>query len=228
MTKFAFHSKRPGLLVSVRNAAEALTALAAGADVIDVKDPSRGALGRADTIEIAGVVEAISGRAPVTVALGELSELVDFAAENAVKAMPRGVSLFKIGLAGCGDLKNWPQLWQKLIDRSTGSHDETPAKPVAVVYADWKLAHAPEPDNVLSAAIEFGCPALLIDTWGKTAGSSFDHWARESMLPFIEREAAPPPNRISRLARRSANPPGNVARSRFDCRPRCRLYMRAR
>jgi (5-formylfuran-3-yl)methyl phosphate synthase len=74
-----------------------------------------------------------------------------------------------------------------LIDRCTGACDATSAKPVAVVYADWKLARAPEPDQVLSAANEFGCPALLIDTWTKTAGSSFAHWAQESMLPFVER-----------------------------------------
>ena len=40
-------SNSPGLLVSVRSAAEAITALEAGADVIDVKEPSRGALGAA-------------------------------------------------------------------------------------------------------------------------------------------------------------------------------------
>src|SRR5207244_7336185 len=37
-----------GLLVSVRSAAEAETALAGGADVVDVKEPRRGALGPAD------------------------------------------------------------------------------------------------------------------------------------------------------------------------------------
>jgi uncharacterized protein (UPF0264 family) len=36
------------LLVSVANAAEARTALEGDADIIDVKDPSRGSLGMAD------------------------------------------------------------------------------------------------------------------------------------------------------------------------------------
>ncbi len=36
------------LLVSVRSAAEAEIALSAGADLIDVKEPSRGSLGAAD------------------------------------------------------------------------------------------------------------------------------------------------------------------------------------
>ena len=41
----------PGLLVSVRSGAEAEAALAGGADLIDVKEPTRGALGRADGAE---------------------------------------------------------------------------------------------------------------------------------------------------------------------------------
>ncbi|MBY0228781.1 MAG: (5-formylfuran-3-yl)methyl phosphate synthase, partial [Gemmataceae bacterium] len=36
----------PGLIVSVRSADEARIALENGADLIDVKEPSRGALGR--------------------------------------------------------------------------------------------------------------------------------------------------------------------------------------
>ena len=43
-----FDRDRPGLLVSVRSADEAIAALAGGADVIDVKEPNRGALGAAD------------------------------------------------------------------------------------------------------------------------------------------------------------------------------------
>ena len=38
----------PQLLVSVRSAGEAVDALAGGCQILDVKDPSRGSLGRAD------------------------------------------------------------------------------------------------------------------------------------------------------------------------------------
>ena len=48
MTKLKLSNETPGLLVSVRSAAEALSALAGGADVIDVKEPNRGSLGAAD------------------------------------------------------------------------------------------------------------------------------------------------------------------------------------
>ena len=41
-------AQRSRLLVSVRSAAEAEIALHGGADLIDVKEPTRGSLGRAD------------------------------------------------------------------------------------------------------------------------------------------------------------------------------------
>ena len=62
------------LLVSVRDASEALAALAGGADIIDVKEPTRGSLGMADGDAVAGVVEAVGERVPVSAALGELCE----------------------------------------------------------------------------------------------------------------------------------------------------------
>ena len=61
------------LPVSVRSAAEAEAALAGGAAVIDVKEPDRGVLGRADGAVIAAVAGAAAERAPVSAALGEAS-----------------------------------------------------------------------------------------------------------------------------------------------------------
>ena len=57
------------LLVSVRNAAEAETALAGGATVIDVKEPSRGSLGRVDDATLAEVMRR-GGRRPISAGVG--------------------------------------------------------------------------------------------------------------------------------------------------------------
>ena len=65
----------PGLLVSVRNAVEAEVALGGGADWIDVKEPTRGALGAADPQTIQSVIQTVAGRTPVSVAVGEFQEL---------------------------------------------------------------------------------------------------------------------------------------------------------
>lgn len=50
----------PQLLVSVRNADEAIEAVRGGANIIDVKEPLNGSLGRASTEAIASIADAVS------------------------------------------------------------------------------------------------------------------------------------------------------------------------
>ncbi len=54
-----------GLLVSVRDAEEAADAVAAGADLIDVKEPRGGSLGATSPAVMAEVVRSVAGRRPV-------------------------------------------------------------------------------------------------------------------------------------------------------------------
>jgi uncharacterized protein (UPF0264 family) len=53
------------------------------------------------------------------------------------------------------------------------------------VYADWRAAQAPSPRDILNAAINRRCPALLIDTWDKSAGTLFDHWPAGELQSFL-------------------------------------------
>src|SRR5205807_1071510 len=62
------------LLVSVRSPDEALAAIKGGADIIDVKEPAHGPLGRADAAVWRAVREAVPPSIPVSVALGEWDE----------------------------------------------------------------------------------------------------------------------------------------------------------
>jgi uncharacterized protein (UPF0264 family) len=176
----------PKLLVSVRGAAEALDALAGGADVIDVKEPKRGSLGAADVSTIAEVVRAVKGRAAVTAALGELTELVSGGSEFHPATVPDGVSRVKIGLAGCRANPDWICAWRNAIASALANGRASASQAVAVVYADWEAAHAPAPIEVLNAAIQARCPALLVDTWDKSAGSLFDHWPAMELRSFID------------------------------------------
>ncbi len=186
MNELSFDFARPGLLVSVRDAEEARTALLAGADVIDVKEPNRGPLGAADFAEIAAIVGVVQSRVPVTAAMGELLEEFANAKEGVNGSLiPRGVSLFKFGLAGCGRVDDWQVRWAEVVSSLMQDSRTAQARPVAVVYADWQAADAPEPDEVLQPAIELGCPALLVDTWDKSAGGLFTHWSPESLHDFV-------------------------------------------
>ena len=39
----------------------------------------------------------------------------------------------------------------------------------------------------MNAAVDFGCPALLVDTWDKTSGGLFDHWSAEETGIFVRK-----------------------------------------
>src|SRR5947209_7656121 len=91
-----------GLLVSVRNAAEAVRALEGGAALIDVKEPLHGSLGRAADAVIQEVMRAVGAARPVSAALGEWLD----AASTEADALP-GLSYIKWGLAGCGRRTEW-------------------------------------------------------------------------------------------------------------------------
>jgi dihydroneopterin aldolase len=68
------------LLISVKNVAEALLALEAGTDIIDLKDPNIGALGALDMAISANIVQLIGGATIVSATVGEqhtcLNELI--------------------------------------------------------------------------------------------------------------------------------------------------------
>jgi len=154
----------PGLLVSVRSAAEARAAVDGGASVVDVKEPDRGPLGRATPAVWRAVRAAVPASTPVSVALGELRDF-DGGGPAADYA---GVAFRKLGLAGSGP--GWAGRWAE-------ARRASPPGPnwVAVAYADWEAALAPDPDAVLEAAIAApDCAGILVDTWEKSRPGPLD------------------------------------------------------
>lgn len=173
----------PHLVVSVKNRAEALDAVRAGAHVIDVKDPSRGALGCADAHVFAEIAAAVQGRLPVSAAMGET---VDWTKrEVALRhwfSIARGAAFAKFGPARLGRHRQWYPTWNHLR-ACCPKH----VHPVAVVYADWRHAEAPGPAQVIDAASDMGCGLVLIDTHGKARGDLFTVWPRRELADAIAR-----------------------------------------
>jgi len=168
------------LLVSVRSAAEAQIALDCGVDLIDVKEPNRGALGAADPAVWRDVLGVVAGRVPVSCALGELEASTS---ANAA-AIPIGVRYAKVGLAGAADQPDWESAWRDRVDHRPAGCDV-----VAVVYADATTARA-APGRILAAAIEHSCAAILVDTYDKSAGDVFTHWPAAELAAFLSRASA--------------------------------------
>jgi (5-formylfuran-3-yl)methyl phosphate synthase len=162
-------SPGPGLLVSVRNAREAAAALEGGADVIDVKEPARGPLGRADQETITAVIRLVDKRRPVSAALGEWIE-------PAEPIPDADLAFCKWGLAGWRS-RNWRQSLAQLMTYPCHS-----PRPVLVAYADWAQADSPPVEEVAEAARRWRC-GLLVDTFGKEPGATLLDWLS---IPVIE------------------------------------------
>ncbi len=165
------------LLVSVRNRHEARDAIAGGADVIDVKEPTRGSLGAADSTTISQVLDEVHKRLPTSAALGELvdSDL------QVLASLPPQLTMAKFGLSRCADDARWITRWREALERLPPS-----IEPVAVVYADHEVAESPEPTAVLDAAVSLGCTTLLIDTFDKRRGDLLAHFPMARLRTFVE------------------------------------------
>ena len=169
------------LLVSVRSPLEARAAVAGGADIIDIKEPFRGSLGRAEPAVWQSVRAVVPRSIPVSVALGELNDWIDTEEPNLPASAWNGIAFCKLGLAGAP--ADWIERWAR-IRRDTRQSSNDHPNWVAVVYLDWQAARTPEPDAIISAAILVReCRVVLFDTWSKAAGSRLD----KSWKPLVER-----------------------------------------
>ncbi len=151
------------LLISVRDQHEAVAAESAGADIIDIKEPTRGSLGAADIETVCAVIAQINGRLPVSMACGELSQAAD--SPSPFRGIP--VRYAKIGMSGYRNRGRWRGDWSHWC-RSLSAGTQA----IAVVYADAMAAAAPAPLEIISLAAGMGCVGVLIDTFHKQKSRS--------------------------------------------------------
>jgi uncharacterized protein (UPF0264 family) len=151
------------LLVSVRSAAEAHSALVGGCDLLDAKEPSAGPLGAVSPAVLADIL-AVAGDHPVSAALGELP------AEGPLPLAPPQLCFIKVGLAHWAG-RNW---------RARLAEVRSPRLVVAA-YADHVRAEAPPPEEVLEAAIALRLAAFLLDTAIKD-GRTLPEWVSPARL----------------------------------------------
>ncbi|MBX7167867.1 MAG: (5-formylfuran-3-yl)methyl phosphate synthase [Pirellulales bacterium] len=162
------------LLVSVRDEHEARLTIEAGVGWIDVKEPRNGSLGAAPAKIVAQVLELVGNRAVVSAARGELLD-------GARCAPCDGrLALAKFGLAGCARVVDWPSRLMQCVSTFSAT-----TAAVAVIYADWRSCHAPEPEAVLELAQRDRFAAVLVDTFDKSAGGLFEHQAERQLEAWI-------------------------------------------
>lgn len=142
------------LLVSVKDEEEARAALAGGADLIDAKDPRRGALGPVAPATLAAICTAVAGARPVTAALGDATDATAAAAKRAA----RGLRFVKLGFGGVTDEVRAARLG--LATRGALAVSGL----VLVAYADWRRVEGLDPARVIAVAQRIGADGVLFDT----------------------------------------------------------------
>ncbi len=143
-------SARPRLLVSVRGPDEALIALRAGADLIDAKDPERGALGALPPEIVRAIVDGIGGRAVTSAVAGDGTG-TEIAAAIAAMAVT-GVDFIKIAVGTANDAA--------LAEAAA----QAPGRVIGVLFAEDGLDGDALPARLAAA----GFVGAMIDTRGKT------------------------------------------------------------
>src|SRR5688572_1130399 len=144
------------LLVSAATAADAAAALDGGADFIDAKDPSAGALGAVTPHTFASIVAAVAGARPVTAALGDAASPASVEADARMFAA-LGHARVKVGLSRTATVADAHAIAAAAV---RGAAD---ARVVLVAYAD--LPHAAvTPIALLDVASAAGAAGVLLDT----------------------------------------------------------------
>ncbi|MCJ2013978.1 (5-formylfuran-3-yl)methyl phosphate synthase [Methylobacterium sp. J-076] len=154
----------PRLLVSVRDPAEAEAALLAGADLIDAKDPDRGALGALAPETVAAIMARLPDEGVETSAVAD-------SAESLVAMARSGARWVKHGVPRSG----WRD--EAHLARIAGS---VPGRVIAVLFAeDEPGAHCVP---ALKAA---GFAGAMIDTAGKDGVRLPDLLGPEALAAFV-------------------------------------------
>jgi (5-formylfuran-3-yl)methyl phosphate synthase len=169
------------LLVSVVDAGEARAAAAAGADIVDVKNPAEGSLGAPSPAVIAGVRAAVPAELPVSAAIGDMPDLPGTAALAALGAARSGATFVKVGLWGVTTRDAAVELLRAVRDAVPD------AVVVAGAYADAsRVPHAPlAPELLPRVARAAGVEVCLLDTAVKDGRGLLEWLAPDPLASLV-------------------------------------------
>jgi len=166
-----------GLLASVMSADEAETVLALGADIVDLKDPRRGALGALPLDVVREALVRVAGRRPVSATVGDLPMEPDRVAAAAARTGETGLDFVKVGLFPGGD--RLACLDALAVQAAQG------LSLVAVMFADQG------PDfTLIERLAERRFAGVMLDTAGKRGGGLLSYLDEAVLRDFVQRANA--------------------------------------
>ena len=158
-------------LASVTGPDEAETVIAGGADLVDLKDPAKGALGAVSPEVLHATIERVAGRREISAVAGDLP-MESVAVRRAVEAR-LAADYVKIGLFPASR-----EARLAVIEALASFAGQT--RLIAVFFADG------DPDfTLLPALAEAGFAGAMIDTLGKGSGRLLTHLDVAALGDFV-------------------------------------------
>ncbi|MGD8466572.1 MAG: (5-formylfuran-3-yl)methyl phosphate synthase [Anaerolineae bacterium] len=172
------------LLISVTTNSEVAAAVQGGADIVDVKNPSEGALGASPPWVIRSVREATPDHLPVSAALGDVPNLPGTISLAALGAADCGVQYVKIGLMGPRRGTDALRLLKAVCRTVNEFAPQTLV--IASAYADAHRVNAFPPRDLPAVAAEAGVHGCLLDTAIKSGDNLFAHLDDAQLAAFVD------------------------------------------
>lgn len=160
------------MLASVNCVEEALTVLECGVDIIDLKNPSQGALGALPLDLVKDIVKAIDGQGIISATIGDLPMEVDVVKKGTEDMISTGVDIVKIGFFGTENHVECIRALKPYADQGI--------KLVAVLFA--------ENGSVVDLVPEFaaaGFYGVMVDTAVKNGLTLTDHYSHDDITEFV-------------------------------------------
>ncbi len=161
-----------GMLASVTNIDEARMVLNAGANIIDLKDPAKGALGALDTAQVLEIRTKIGPQPVLSATIGDLPMAPDTILNAVTEMAATGVDYVKIGFFPGGD-------WEGVID-ALAEPAQAGIQLVAVIFGDTEI----DIEWVAHLA-KAGFSGAMIDTRNKNNGSLTAVCSNATLKSFV-------------------------------------------
>ncbi|MES9814065.1 MAG: (5-formylfuran-3-yl)methyl phosphate synthase [Candidatus Thiodiazotropha sp.] len=159
------------MLASVTDWRELESAIEAGVDIIDLKDPHSGVLGALPVESIRSLAARCGGRCPVSATVGDLPTEPQQLAQAIGRTAECGVDYVKVGFFSANKLTRCLQAITGLTHRH---------KVVAVLFADRE-----PPLERLGEFAGAGFHGVMLDTAGKGGGGLLDHMDPNRLERFV-------------------------------------------
>ena len=163
-----------GFLASVDNLQDAIAVSDQGADIIDLKDPTRGALGGLNVQTIHNIVDHLWEKSIVSATVGDLDADVSLILKKIGEVADTGVDYVKVGM-----------FTQEHINKCLPTfeyHARRGIQIIAVVFADTQF----NIEETIKQCKKARLAGIMMDTAGKNAGSLLIHRSLEDLSRFVQ------------------------------------------